>query len=165
VTVDAQAMVIGGGEDVLGSGQHDVFLRAGDGQLVLFQTNAAGKLSVDEALTKVGGGAFTIDGTTRVIGIGRDSGNGLKQLELQDGTATPVFWDLSGTTLSNPSSGSGAAVAGFGDAENHAIDSSVTKLVQAMATFEAQPSPGATIAAPAPHETPIGSPIAQALHH
>ena len=106
VEIDTATSVVGGGEDFfgLGTADHTAFLRSESGQLVAWEFNGSDQLVDASFFTTASGAPFVIDTATSVIAAQLDSSTGLRELELQDGTGQPVWWDFSGSSLINPHS-------------------------------------------------------------
>ncbi|SEC39994.1 protein of unknown function [Rhizobiales bacterium GAS191] len=114
--IDTATTVVGAGEDVLGSGQRDIFARDGSGQLFLWQFNASHQLTGYAALKDANGAAIVIDTATTVAGAAIDPASGLHEIALVDGSGNAVWWDFNGTSLINPHGGVSAfAMTSFSD--------------------------------------------------
>ena len=97
VAVDAGTTVVGGGQDVFGTGGHAAFLRIGAG-LSVVEFDGTGAITGSQTLSHQGAAAY-IDATTSVVGGGQDFlGNGQRTIfeRIGDGTLQALLFDGSG---------------------------------------------------------------------
>ncbi|HUK08248.1 MAG TPA: S8 family serine peptidase [Stellaceae bacterium] len=182
--VDTGTTVIGAGEDLLRSGQRDIFFRVSSGQLEMGQFTSSGQADAALFFTNSDGSAFTVDTGTRVVGVGVDSRNNLSEVTLQLGSGAIETFDLSNTRLTSTSAGASlgsttnssitAALQGANgvvtsDMSNNSlaggsIESQVSQLTQAMAAF-APLSGGVGFGAPGQISDTVFSQIGVASTH
>lgn len=101
LSLDSQTSIIGAGEDVFRTGQHDMLVRDGAGELLLWQFNGSNQMTAYVGLSYLGA-PFIIDSGSSVTGAQINPSNGREEIAILNGSGLSTFWDLVGTSLTNP---------------------------------------------------------------
>ena len=82
------------GANLLGDGNHNVFLRLGSGQVGVWDVNAAGAIVTDPRLT-IGGNPFAVDLGEAVVSVGADAATHQQDFILQLSGGQTQSYDVS----------------------------------------------------------------------
>jgi hypothetical protein len=162
--VDTATTVVGAGQDLMRSGERDVFFRLGTGQLEMGEFNSSAQADYAMLFTNANGSAFTIDSGTRVVGVGLDASHGnLPDVTLQTGSGAVETVDIPQSSPTTPSSASTVS-ASAASPSSASSASQASSLIQAMASFPE--SLGALVATPGGQNDPLVlSLFTNPLHH
>jgi len=162
--VDTATTVVGAGQDLMRSGERDVFFRLGTGQLEMGEFNSSAQADYAMLFTNANGSAFTIDSGTRVVGVGLDASHGnLPDVTLQTGSGAVETVDIPQSSPAAPSSASTVSASGASNSSTSTV-SQASSLIQAMASFPE--SSGTPIATPNGQNDPLVlSVFTNPLHH
>ena len=92
-TVDTASSIVGTGVNLLGDGNHNAFLRLGNGQVVVWDINTSGAIVADPWLT-LGGAPFQVDLGSAVIASGTDAATHLQDFTMLSGTGETTVYDI-----------------------------------------------------------------------